>query len=106
MDTFFIKKGDRREAIRRTLKGSNSLAVNLTGATVKFFMSKDGTIKVNAAAVLVDAANGVVEYQWIATDTDTPGIYRSEFEATFGDGTKQTFPNADYIAVHVLEDLA
>lgn len=105
--TFAIKRNDRREPIERTLKGSNGLAVDLTGATVKFLMRLHGSavLKVNAAATVVSAVGGQVRYSWTAADTDTAGVYDAEFEVTFSDTTKQTFPNAEPIAVMVYEDL-
>lgn len=104
---FIIKQNDRREPIERVLRGSDGNPVDLTGATVRFIMrATDGTIKVDNAATIVGTPTaGRARYSWGATDTNTVGTFEAEFEVTFGDGTKQTFPNRGYIAVAVVEDL-
>lgn len=106
-DRFVIKQNDRREAIKRTLKDSAGVKVNLTGATVKFIMKSTptGTAKVNATALVMDAVNGIVQYNWAVGDTDTMGTFLGEFEITFADATKQTFPNDGYIEVRVIAEL-
>lgn len=107
-DLFIIKQNDRRESIKRTLKDSAVVAINLTGATVKFIMkaTPTGTAKVNAAAVVVGpAVDGVVQYNWAAGDTDTAGLFLAEFEVTFADATKHSFPNDGYIEVRVIAEL-
>ena len=92
-------KNDRQPSILATLQYEDGTAVNLTGATVKFHMSKDGVILNNKAAVIVaPATSGVVRYDWEATDTavtlGSDGFCRckGEFEVTFADTTKMTFP--------------
>lgn len=107
MDSFTVRSGDRREPIQRTLRDSAGVVVNLSGSTIKFRMRKKrgsgGTFKVDTAATIVNApgTDGVVKYSWAAIDVDTPGAYRGWFEVTFGDGTKQTFPNGAWILVMV-----
>src|SRR5688572_10606776 len=104
---FVIKQGDRREPIERVLRGSDGNPVDLTGATVRFIMRAiGGAMKVDQAASIVGTPTaGRARYSWGATDTDTVGTFEAEFEVTFGDGTKQTFPNRSYIPVAVVEDL-
>lgn len=103
---FTLKAHDQKPSIEADL-ATGGVATNLTGATVKFIMAdKDtGTVKVTAAAVIVDAANGTVRYDWVPADTDTPGNYQAEWEVTWSDGTKQTFPTLTYITVDILADL-
>lgn len=106
MDTFYIKQNDRREPIERILLGSDRLPTDLTGATVKFLMRNvAGAVIVDAAGTIVSAAAGHVRYSWGAGDTATSGVYQGEFEVTFGDGTKQTWPNGEYIVVTVVDDV-
>lgn len=85
-------------------------AIDLTTASsVKFIMVpvSSSTPKVNAAATFAsDRTTGGVSYSWGATDTDTVGLYKAEWEVTWADATKQTFPSDDYLYVVVVADLA
>ena len=102
MPDFAIKAFDRLPSIQATL------SADLTTATsVDFIMrpKAGGTAKINAAAVVVDAAEGVVRYDWAALDTDTPGEYQAEWEVTWSGGKQQTFPTTTYHTIDVLADL-
>lgn len=106
--SFCIKRHDRNPPLSSVLEAPADTAVNLSGATVKFIMTLLGasSAKVNAAATIVSATGGSVTYAWGASDTDTSGLYIAEWEVTFGDGTKRTFPENDYLYVNVVADLA
>lgn len=102
-----IKSFDRLPAIQATL-ALGGQPVNLSTATrVDFIMrlSSGGAPKVNAAAVIVDAAGGVVRYDWKVGDTDTPGKYQGEWEVHWPDDRTQTFPTKTYHSIDVLADL-
>ena len=106
---FYIKQNDTRPAIAANLTDANAAAVNLTGATVKFSMRVEpaGTVKVSAAAATIDDAEaGQVSYNWTASDTNTADDYEAEFQVTFAGGAVQTFPGRNWIAVHVIDDVA
>lgn len=106
MADFSLKQHDRKPSIQATLLLDGS-PVNLTGATVKFIMATGPgtTPKVNSSAVVVTAASGIVRYDWLAVNTDTAGSFDAEWEVTFSDGTKQTFPTIDYISIDIEADL-
>lgn len=104
--TVVLKRNDRQPPIEASLEQAAGTPINLTGASVKFIMRNEATVKVNATATIIDANRGVVKYEWGLTDTDTAGTYQAEFEITFADGRKLTVPNDEYIVVVVLEDLA
>lgn len=107
MADFYLKVGDRLPKLSATLLGSTGTAVDLSGATVRFRMAstKTATPKVDAAATVVSAAAGTVEYEWGATDTDTVGVYLAEWEITIG-GKTQTVPTRDFLRVVIVDDLA
>jgi len=108
-----MKVGDTGPAFQVTLRDGDGTAVDVSGSTILFKMrfvqgrasGVQDTLKVNSAATLVDAANGVVEYQWAAGDTDTPGRYLAEFQVTFGSGVIQSYPNPGFNWVEVDGDL-
>lgn len=66
-------------------------------------------LAVNAAVtVAVDPAEkwkAVATYQWVSPQTDLSGLLLMEFEATWPDGHKQTFPTAGYVQVRITDDL-
>lgn len=104
---FYIKRNDTGEALQCTLVDGLGTAPNLTGASVRFLMRREGksTAKVSAAAEVVSADGGVVRYVWQAGDTDAAGDYEGEFEVTFIDGKVMTFPSSRYIQISILSDV-
>ncbi|MDX1810435.1 MAG: BppU family phage baseplate upper protein [Gammaproteobacteria bacterium] len=108
MTDFEIKRNDTSPDLECTLQGNDGVSVDITGATVRFHMTKKGetTPKVDALATNVDEASGKVKYEWNAADTDTKGVFRGEFEVTYSDGSIETFPNNSYIPINIYEDLA
>lgn len=105
------KRGDSLPvytALLSTGSGSTSEAINLTGCTVRFFMTPTvgTTPKVNALATVLDAVNGSVLYTWGTTDLDTAGEYSVEWEITYPSGKKLTVPTQGYDTIYVLADIA
>jgi hypothetical protein len=124
--TFTIKRNDTLPYLRRQFFDTFGNIVPIDALdTVKFTMrastdvTMGGSPKVHASAVIIDAANGVVEYRWAAGDTDTSTWvetstlgrptdtpYAAEFELTRNsDGKIETFPQGAYIAVSIPPDL-
>lgn len=67
----------------------------LTTSTVKLKMRGEGLgtpLKIDAAAVVTDAPNGAVRYDWAANDVDTAGEYLAWWEVTLPSGKTQDTP--------------
>ena len=110
MTDFWIKQNDRLSALAATLKDTAGVAVDISGATVKFNMMLDGstTTKISSTSgvTIVSSTAGTVSYAWSTGATDTIGLFKGEFEVTFGSGLTQTFPNNSHIDIQVFNDIA
>ncbi len=109
-EDFYITQGDTAPLLRVTLKDAADVAVDVTGATIKFSMvdRAGGQQIVNEAAVtLVTASSGIVEYAWVAADTAKGGSFRGAFEVTYSGGKIETFPNnrANPLIIHIEPEL-
>lgn len=106
--TFYIKQNDTGPSMLVTLQDANDNGVDITGASVRFHLRpiSSSTVKVDQAATIVTAADGLVRYDWQAADTDTIGSYQAEFEVTYADASIETFPNDGYIRVEIISDIA
>ena len=104
---FFLKQGDLLPSIQAQLLDTSGVPVDLTGVLgVNFcFRRRNNTNVTTAAATIVDATNGVVQYDWVAGDTDTVGEYEAEWVVTFASGKEQTFPSEGFNEFEVTEDL-
>lgn len=104
--THYVKQNDTRDPVQAQLLDANENPVDLTNASsVNFQMGRKGQPKVDGSAIIVDAVNGDVKYEWQSGDTDEAEVFKGEFEVNFEDGTTLTFPNNDYIKVVVTEDI-
>lgn len=107
MADFVLKSHDRYPSIQALFTSSGAPVDLSTATSVTFIMRpmQGGQVKVNGVAVIVNAAGGVVRYDWAAADTDTPGSFQAEWQVTWSDGKRQTFPTQSYHTVDVLADL-
>lgn len=111
---FTIKRNDllpvyRAQLLQTDPETGDAVAVDLTEATaVKFIMAQasggTGVAKVNSAAAIDDAANGIISYTWTTSDTSLEGTFNVEFEVTFA-GKPQTFPADGYLTIKIVADL-
>ena len=99
--SFTIKQHDTSPAIVRNLTDENGSPLNLTSATVMFYMAD----KVAASASILDASAGQVAYEWDAGDTDTAGSFLSEFTIFRADGSEETAPNYGYTVINISKSL-
>lgn len=98
---FKIKQGDLRPYLKGQLvtlddDGEVEGPQQLSGATIVFTMVDAVTkvpVIIEQGAVILDALEGLVQYEWQNGDTDTPGNYLGEFEATWGGVEPETYPN-------------
>lgn len=93
MSLTFVQ-GDTAPDITATIHEEDDTAqvIDLSGATVKFQMRKgdDKRYKVNSAATIDDAVNGVVSYSWGANDLAQHGTFIVQWEVTYPGGRIQT----------------
>lgn len=104
----YLKQNDTSPTLDAILKDADGNVVNVAGASVQFHMigTRDSTLKIDAAATVVDGAAGHVRYTLQTGDTDTPGEYKAEYEVTFSDGTIETFKNTpDSLRVVITPEL-
>jgi hypothetical protein len=104
---FTMKANDRRPYIQAQLMTGGQPVDLSTASGVSFIMrpAGGGAVKVNAAAVIRDALNGVVRYAWAVGDTNTPGQYEAEWEVIWPTAEPQTFPTLEYHTVEIRADL-
>ena len=108
MADFVIKQNDTSPIIVAFLQDEKGNAVDISGADVQFHMAdyQEEIAVVDEQAVIEDALNGEVSYNWKSGDTLHAETYKAEFEVTFADGAVETFPNKDYIIIEVEKELA
>ena len=106
MATATIKQYDTAITFNDTLTKDGS-PVDLTGASVKFLMKKGATLY-EATASIVVAASGTVKFDVFGATPTFPtaaGDWEQEWEVTFTDSSKLTFPSGSYNTVTIMKDL-
>jgi len=108
-----VGEGDTRPIMTLTLytrdtTGTKTVAdLSGVGTTAKLTMTPldSSTAKIAAAAMSIVApgTGGIVQYSWVAANTDTPGEYRAKVKVTYTGGAIETFPNKGYFRVIVTE---
>lgn len=101
---FTIKQYNTVPSLEATLVDYLGQPVSLAGATIVFAMRSQNNqnLVIDGVAFIVDAAAGKVAYQWDQGDTNTDGAFIGEFQVTYPNGGKESFPNGDYIQIHVV----
>lgn len=91
---FTIKQSDTSPSLQATLQDADGNAININGASIRFHMKAvGGAVVIDQPMTIVNAAGGIVKYDWQSGDTDTAGTYYAEFEVTYSDLSVETFPN-------------
>jgi hypothetical protein len=103
MSEITIKRGDNKVIFRDTptINGVAMTSADLTGCTLKFLMR--GIRNISQPATITGSAT--FEYQPTATDVGVSGIFKQEWELTFPDTKRLTFPSDGYNTVTILDDL-
>lgn len=107
MDSFTIKRGDTRPAIRRFFSTDAGPLEIPGGSTVVFSMADalTGRLAVDQGLCQIEQGKAVV-YYWQDGDTAVAGLYQAEFEITYADGTVETAPNGGFIVINITPDIA
>ena len=102
-----IKQNDTAPSLSVTL-AQDGVVVDLTGATVLFYMKDEvnNVLLADGTAVVTGATLGTVRYDWLASDTALAGCFPAEFEVTLSDGKVESFPNDNNLTIIITEDLA
>lgn len=105
-------KGDLLPVLQAHLVDANQSNLNLsTGGpwTVVFYMTTntgalDTPVINGVSCTIVDAATGLVEYDWVSGDTNTAGQYVGRFKATNAASKTESFPNLTYITITITDN--
>jgi hypothetical protein len=103
-----IRQSDTLPVFAQTILDQNGYVFDLTGCTVTFVMRamNASTPTVSAAATILSAAAGTVQYAWGTSDTATTGIYACTFQVVNStSGATYTYPNDGYLEVAIEENL-
>lgn len=102
-----IKEGDTEPVLEATLQrdgtGFDLSTVSNPSVTV-VIGATDNEPQASGECEIVDAPNGVVEYDWVDGDTSSPGVYQCEFVVR-GDSMESTFPSEGYSTVHIQSEV-
>lgn len=102
--TITLKRNDTKVNLKATLSNESG-PVDLTGCRVRFVMSKRNTVKMDKQALIQNGVTGLVWVVFEQEDTSEAGTFSAEFEVTFPDERKETFPNEGYILINIQSDL-
>lgn len=80
---------------------------NLDQLRFRLADTQTGRLKFNKPATIIaqTATETRVAYQWVTGDTDTPGHYQGEFEATFLDGSRRSYPTDENVEVIIVAEV-
>ena len=69
--------------------------IDLTGSTVSFLMRRHASdlLVINAVATVDNALLGIVHYDWVVGDTDTPGQHWAQWRVVLSSGRPIRVPN-------------
>lgn len=92
-----LKQRDSFPPLRLRLTNSDGTIPVLTGATITLVIGGIGT----RTMVLVDAAQGILRYDWTATDTQQAGAFVAEVKIIYPGTARQTIPTVGHILIRI-----
>jgi len=98
---FEIKQNDTLPPLKVKLTQSDGSILDLTNATIKLIISGIG----ERTMIVEDATQGIVRYDWQATDTTKAGIYSAEVKVQYANGTRQTIPTVGTIEIRIYKEV-
>lgn len=101
MDAFTIVQNDVQPALQATLAYADGSPLDLAGTTVNLVLKNVDATSTYLNVTCLITGPSTVTYQWLTSDTATPGNYVGEFIVTFGDSTTQSFPTDGYFSVTI-----
>lgn len=84
---------DDTVTLRATLQDQYGEDIDLTGLTVNLYAKRDiagSTVDITVAGTLIDADEGLVDFDFTSTETDTVGTYTAEIEINSATGEDET----------------
>lgn len=105
MSTYEIKAGATKPAVRVRLRNPGGGIPTLAGSTVKFSLKLEDSaagvyVFQDHDAVIENAGQAIVAYEWDDGETDTPGDYLGEFKETNVDGVS-VWPNRRFVKIRI-----
>ena len=113
--SWWLKLGDNLPPLQRISTLPNGAVINLTATTLAFrwqLVDNDGVplstaIPESHVADIIDAANGLWQYDWAIGAPAVAGVYAAELRITFGGGAGTlTLPENGWWYFEVIADLA
>jgi len=92
----FLKQGDLYPPLRID---TNADVTGATSKVAKLRKVHGTTVSTKTLTTSGDPTQGILEYTWVAGDTDVPGTYQVEAIVTFAGGAIQRFPQRSYLEV-------
>lgn len=109
MQVWEVTVGDTAKPLRMVVVDDDTgEAEDLSGLTAVFRMvvaSSGQAVIDDVAAVVENAASGILRYDWEDGDVDAEGQFFCCFILTNGDGDTTRFPNGKKLRVDILEPI-
>ncbi len=108
-----LKQGDTGPPLKVRFADENGNPVELDTSTdaMTFHIEDENgqSLTTASSASIENGPEGVVSYEWGASDTDETGTFFAEFRVTFNENQSderiETFPNTGYITVEIIEEI-